>query len=139
MEPKWSQIHPKTRSKKTSKKRTKTEPSLVPAHAPGLTPNGFRPGGQHAGKQQNNKKTTREGARQRVQCEGALREKTARQLRTPTRLGRLRPGADLSCLRQCPRTGPLKNERMQKRGSIRSLAGAVQLWNENHYKFLQNQ
>ena len=45
---------------------------------------------------------------------------------------------NLSCLRQCPRTGPLKNERMQKRGSIRSLAGAVQLWKENHYKFLQN-
>ena len=52
----------------------------------------------------NKQKNNNDCRKLEVQC----RKSEQSTNRIPTRLGRLRPGADLSCLRQCTRSGPWK-------------------------------
>ena len=60
-------------------------------------------------REQTNRKTTNYCRELEVLCKCRVHKESEQSTnRIPTRLGRLRPGADLSCLRQCTRSGPWK-------------------------------
>ena len=60
-------------------------------------------------REQTNRKTTNYCRKLEVLCKCRVHKESEQSTRRiPTRLGRLRPGADLSCLRQCTRSGPRK-------------------------------
>ena len=95
----------KIKLKSIKKRRPKIDAKRVRKRA--LPPGGREPPRRFPSKkgtvQKNNKQTKKATLRS---C-GARKGSRARN-RTPTRLGRLRAGADLSCLRQCTRSGPWK-------------------------------
>ena len=94
---------------KTIKKRgPKNDAKRVPKRA--LPPGGREPPRRFPSKkgtvQKNNKQTKNNNDCRKLEVQCRKSEQSTNPI--PTRLGRLRPGADLSCLRQCTRSGPWK-------------------------------
>ena len=72
----------------------------------------------------------------KMECErwGGVQRRARSPSRIPTRLGRQRPGADLSCLRQYTRTGPQKREEPEVECFFGSCVGASRkrvLWKKS--------
>ena len=94
----------KKRGRKFMQKRSQKDASPLP---PANPKEGSLLRREHTEKQQT---TENQQWLRKMECErwGGVQRRARSPSRTPTRLGRQRPGADLSCLRQYTRSGPGK-------------------------------